>query len=77
MPEPPDPINLLPVNTLREIQKLFPTHAAALDDWQRGFVQDQLARLEKWQDDIRLSDKQVAVLEKVLTAMQKAGGEQA
>ena len=68
---------MLPINTLRQIQTLFPTHAAALDDWQRGFIQDQLRRLEKWQDEIRLSDKQDAVLQKILAAMQKAGGGQA
>ncbi len=65
---------MLPVNTLRQIQKLFPTHAHALDDWQRGFIQDQLARLDRWGDDIRLSEKQAAVLDKALTVMKKAAG---
>ena len=68
---------MLPVNTLRQIQKLFPTHAHALDDWQRGFVSEQLSRLEKWGDDIRISAKQTAVLERALATMQKQGGEQA
>lgn len=67
---------MLPVNTLRQIQTLFPTHAGALDDWQRSFASDQIQRLEKWGDDIRLSDKQAAVLQKILVAMQKQGGSQ-
>jgi len=67
---------MLPLDTLREIAKLYPTRANALDDWQREFVQDQLARLEKWGDDIRLSEKQAAALSKALDAMQAAGGEQ-
>lgn len=68
---------VIPVNTLREIQKLVPTHAAAaLDNWQRGFVHDQLARLDRWGDDIRLSDKQAAVLQKILVAMQQAAGKE-
>jgi transcription initiation factor TFIIIB Brf1 subunit/transcription initiation factor TFIIB len=63
----------MPVSTLREIAKLFPTRAAdALDDWQRAFVRDQLQRLEKWGDDIRMSDKQAAALTKALAAMQSA-----
>ncbi|CDW96339.1 MULTISPECIES: hypothetical protein [unclassified Thiomonas] len=66
---------MLPVNTLRQIAELFPTQSQNLDEWQRGFCQDQLARLEKWGDDIRLSEKQAAVLEKALSAMQKQGGE--
>lgn len=73
VPMPPR-TTMLPVNTLRQIQKLFPTHAAALDDWQRGFIQDQLARLDRWGDDIRLSEKQAAVLDKALTVMKKAAG---
>jgi len=66
------------LNTLREIAKLYPSHSHALDDWQRQFVQDQLARLERWGDDILLSDKQAAALDKALNAMRKAGagGEQ-
>ncbi len=67
---------MLPTTALREIQKLFPTHADALDDWQRNFVQDQIARFEKWGDDIRLSEKQAAALQKALGVLQKAGGEQ-
>jgi len=68
-----------PLDTLREIAKLYPTRSHALDDWQRQFLQDQLARLEKWGDDILLSDKQADALDKALTAMRKAGagGEQA
>ncbi len=73
---------MLPINTLREIQKLFPTHSARLDEWQTGFVRDQLQRLEKWNDEIRLSEKQGAALQKILGTLQKAdaeaaGGEQA
>lgn len=64
---------MLPVNSLREIARLFPAHQDRLDEWQRGFVADQLHRLEKWGDEIRISDKQSAVLEKALAAMQ--GGE--
>ena len=67
---------MLPVNTVRQIQALFPTRAAALDDWQRGFIQEQMKRLEKWGDDIRISEKQAAVLEKALAAMQKSQGDQ-
>ena len=62
-----------PLDTLREIAKLYPTRSHALDDWQRQFLQDQLARLEKWGDDIRLSEKQAAALDKALAAMQAAG----
>jgi len=67
------------LNTLLEIAKLYPSHSQFLDDWQRQFVQDQLQRLEKWGDDILLSDKQADALDKALTAMRKAGagGEQA
>jgi hypothetical protein len=63
------------INTLREIAKLFPTRADALDDWQRAFVRDQLQRLEKWGQDIRLSEKQAAALDKALSAMKAAGGD--
>lgn len=62
-----------PVNTLREIAKLYPTRSHLLDDWQRAFVRDQLQRLEKWGDDTRLSEKQAAALSKALAAMQAAG----
>jgi len=64
--------NLLPVNVLREVARLFPDHADALDDWQRAFCQDQIARLEKWGDDVRLSDKQTAVLRRCLQVLQAA-----
>ena len=69
-------MSLLPVNTLRQISTLFPARAEALDDWQRGFVQEQLQRLEKWGDDIRLSQRQHAALEKALAAMQQKEGQQ-
>jgi hypothetical protein len=63
------------INTLREIAKLYPDRADALDDWQRAFVRDQLQRLEKWGDDIHISDKQAAALDKALAAMKaKAAG---
>lgn len=65
---------MLPVNTLREISRLHPQHAAALDSWQRGFVQDQLARFEKFGDDTHISAKQAAALEKALAVMQKQEG---
>lgn len=65
---------MLPINALREVAKLFPNHAGALDDWQRQFIADQLARLEKWGDDIRLSEKQCVALRKALAVMQKATG---
>jgi hypothetical protein len=61
------------INTLREIAKLYPSHSHALDDWQKSFCADQLQRLEKWGDDIRMSDKQAAALTKALAAMQAAG----
>lgn len=64
---------MLPINTLREISRLHPQHAAALDSWQRGFVSDQLKRFEKFGDDTHISEKQAAALEKCLLAMQKAG----
>lgn len=60
---------------LRQIAELFPARGGALDDWQRGFITDQLARLEKWGDDVHLSEKQGAMLQKILAAMQKAEGE--
>ena len=63
---------MLPINTLREIQKLFPTHASILDDWQRKFTDDQIKRLEKWGDDVHLSEKQAVALQKILTVLQKA-----
>jgi hypothetical protein len=62
------------INTLREIAKLYPDRADALDDWQRSFCADQLQRLERWGDDIRLSEKQAAALSKALAAMQSAAG---
>lgn len=62
-----------PIDTLRKISDLFPSQAQKLDDWQRQFCQDQLQRLEKWGDEIRLSEKQVAALEKILSTMQKDG----
>ena len=67
---------MLPINTLRQVAELFPSRAARLDDWQRGFVQEQIARLDRWGDDVRISYKQAAALEKALAAMQKQGGEQ-
>lgn len=66
---------MLPVNTLREVAKLFPDHQDALDEWQRQFVTDQISRLEKWGDDVRLSEKQAAVLQKCLQALQKGGSQ--
>ena len=63
---------MLPINTLRQIQSLYPAHSAALDAWQRGFVQDQLSSLEKFGDDTRVSEKQSQALEKCLIALQKA-----
>lgn len=64
------------LNTLRQVAELFPSRAEALDDWQRQFVADQFARLERWGDDIRLSSKQMAALEKALAAMQQKEGQQ-
>jgi hypothetical protein len=61
------------INTLREIAKLYPDRADALDDWQRAFVRDQLQRLERWGQGIRISAKQAAALDKALAAMQAAG----
>lgn len=66
----------LPVNTLRQVAELFPERAARLDDWQRGFCQEQIARFQKWADDIRFSDKQAAALEKALATMQQKEGQQ-
>ena len=67
---------MLLINVLREISRLHPTHAAALDSWQQGFIKDQLQRFEKFGDDTHISQKQAAALEKALSAMQKQGGEQ-
>lgn len=67
---------MLPVNTLRQISTLLPYRAAALDDWQRGFCQEQIARFQKWADDIRLSQKQADALEKALATMQQKEGQQ-
>ena len=67
---------MLPINTLRQIASLYPSHSFALDDWQRGFCQEQIARLQKWGDDVRLSDKQHAALEKALATMQQKEGQQ-
>ena len=68
---------LLPINTLREIAKLFPDHQDCLDDWQRGFCTDQISRLNRWGDEIRLSEKQAAVLQKCLQTLQNAAGGEA
>lgn len=67
---------MLPINTLREVAKLFPTQSSALDGWQRQFVQDKIARLEKWHDDVRLSEKQGVALQKALDTMKKSGGDE-
>lgn len=64
------------IDTLRQVADLFPKHADRLDDWQRSFITDQLARLEKWGDEIRLSEKQGVALQKALAAMQKAVGDE-
>ncbi|MGE0106626.1 MAG: hypothetical protein AB7S53_06610 [Thiomonas sp.] len=76
MPNQPEFTMSLPVNTLRQVSELFPQRAAHLDTWQRGFCQEQIARLQKWGDDVRLSDKQHAALEKALAAMQQKEGQQ-
>ena len=67
---------MLPVNTLRQISELFPSCAPRLDDWQRQFCQEQIARFQKWGDDIRLSEKQAVALDKALSAMQQKEGQQ-
>lgn len=65
-----------PIDTLRQVAERFPTQSQKLDDWQRQFCQDQIARLEKWQDDIRLSEKQGLALAKALATMKKSGGDE-
>lgn len=42
----------------------------AKTDWEKQFTVDQAARLEKWGDDLNLSEKQRAVLEKIVAAGQ-------
>lgn len=67
---------MLPVNTLRQVAELFPERADRLDDWQRGFCQEQISRFQKWGNEIHLSQKQAAALEKALASMQQKEGQQ-
>jgi len=38
-----------------------------LNDWERGFIKDQLERYEKYKSGISMSPKQWAVMEKMYT----------
>lgn len=40
-------------------------HESVLSDWERGFIQDTMERLEKFGTRIRVSDKQWAVLDRI------------
>lgn len=42
---------------------------AALTTWQRGFMDDQITRLEEWGPRMRLSEKQWACLEQIYAAL--------
>lgn len=39
--------------------------AKASTDWEKNFVQDQIARFERWGSDLHISPKQIAVLQKI------------
>lgn len=39
--------------------------AKAKTDWEKDFVQDQITRFERWGSDLRISPKQIAVLQKI------------
>jgi hypothetical protein len=60
------------IAVLREIANLWPHGNGSLDDWQIGFVEDQVHRYEQWGDDVRLSEKQVKALERALRVMSRA-----
>lgn len=34
-------------------------------DWEKNFVQEQIARFERWGSDLYISPKQIAVLQKI------------
>lgn len=39
--------------------------AANLTDWERSFMDDQVARFEQWGPRVRFSDKQMAVIDRI------------
>jgi hypothetical protein len=40
-------------------------NSEALNDWEKGFLADQIGRFKEYGDEIRMSPKQWGVLEKI------------
>lgn len=41
----------------------------ALNDWERGFIQDQIDRVRKYRENTFISPKQLAVIKKIYDAV--------
>lgn len=50
-------------NELKSLLKTAKEKSAT--DWEKHFVQDQITRFERWGSDLRISPKQIAVLQKI------------
>lgn len=50
---------------LEELFAAFDHDATKTSDWEHGFIKDQMDRWNSWGSDIRLSEKQWAVLERI------------
>ncbi len=53
------------IDTLFQNLKFKVAEEGALTDWEKSFASDQIARFEKWGAQIRLSEKQLAILKKI------------
>jgi hypothetical protein len=59
---------------LREIREMWEggnqnQHSGKLSDWEKSFMTDQFEREDQYGENIRLSGKQVAVLERIYGKM--------
>ena len=42
---------------------------AALNDWEKGFISDQISRVEKYRESVFMSPKQMATIKKIYDAV--------
>lgn len=53
------------INTSEIKALLKAAKAKASTDWEKTFVQDQITRFERWGGDLKISPKQIEVLQRI------------
>lgn len=53
------------MNTVAKIKEINDNYIDRLSEFEKNFIQDNIARVGKWGDDTRFSDKQTALVDRI------------